>query len=77
MLESISKQAYGQSLIEVQKPAAPEPIRIGEKRKSAKGSIIVAARIDGGRVYWKYDGADGLLTSGWTGTQSWRRMELA
>jgi hypothetical protein len=75
MLESISKQVYGQSLIEAQKPVAPEPIRSGERRKSEAGFTMIAKYQDGARVYWVYDGKEGSKPY-WTGAQAWRKLAI-
>lgn len=70
-LEALADRVHGQPLIEAQKPAAPEPIKVGERRTGARG-VLTVKTIDRGSVWWTTE--SGL--KGRTSTRSWRLLPL-
>jgi hypothetical protein len=73
---ALADKVHGTELHEVAKAAGPEPIKAGEKRRNEKGSVLVCARVEGARVYWRREGQEGSACY-WTGVQSWRKLEKA
>lgn len=71
-MEALVNAVHGQPLREVPVEEGPAPVRAGERRKSPRG-LLTATRVEGARVYWK----DERGFKSWTGTQAWRKMELA
>lgn len=70
-LERIANDYHGKDLLVVAPPAAPEPITISQKRRTAAGRVVTVIDVRGGRVYWK----DERGLKGWTGTQAFRKFE--
>lgn len=68
-LERIANEYHGKDLLVVVPPAAPEPIQIGEQRRT-HGRAVTVTDVHAGRVYWK----DERGFKGWTGTQSFRKF---
>lgn len=74
-LGKVADQVHGQPLREVSREDGPAPIRIGEKRMQY-GRVTAVTRVQSHRVYWAYTKENGAVSNGWTGTQSWRKLEL-
>jgi hypothetical protein len=72
-LSNCASLFHGQPLMEVKRPAAPDPIRYGERRVSSKGDIYSVQRVEKARVYFRTD--TGRVS--WIGTRAWRALELA
>lgn len=70
-LEALADKYHGKPLLEVAREAGPAPIAIGEKRKGNR--VLTVTSVQGARVYW----VDERGYKSWTGTQAWRRLEVA
>lgn len=75
-LGKVADAVHGQPLREVARAAGPAPILSGEKRITTLGAVLTVSRVDGGRVYWTRE-TDTRSFKGWTGTQAWRKLEMA
>lgn len=72
--ERLADEYYGKPLKEEKVQAGPAPIARGDRRVGGGGFVLIAQRIERGRVYWTSE--DGTKKS-WTGTAAWRRFDTA
>lgn len=73
-MQAFADKVYGTPLREVEIEPGPEPVRIGDKRLGAGGTLhLTVTEIRGARVYWQAENG----RKGWTGTQAWRRFPAA
>lgn len=75
-LEMLANRVHGAPLIAAERAAAPAPIHYGEKRIGQTGEVLEVTEVRGVRVYWKLKRADKVL-NGWSGTQAWRKLQVA
>jgi hypothetical protein len=72
-LTETAEQVHGQPLREVEKAAAPELIRVGDKRL-CRGLVATCTDNAGARIYYSYTRENGSTFKGWIGARAWRAL---
>ena len=72
-MQSIADKYHGKPLMEVEMKEPTAPIVIGERRKR-NGKVIVSLKMDGAKVYFKYEGIGNLFLMS---KRKWRGLDLA
>ena len=73
-MQAFADKVHGTALREVEIEPGPAPVRIGETRKGAGGTLnLTSTEIRGARVYWLAENG----RKGWTSTQAWRKFPAA